>query len=87
MADVEIYSSFFCGFSQRAKSLLKRKGVEFQEVDVLMHPGRRPEMTERSGGKTSVPQIFINGRHIGGCRELYALDESGELDRLLTEGT
>ena len=87
MASVEIYSSFFCGFSHRAKSLLKKKGVEFEEVDVLMHPGRRSEMAERSGGKTSVPQIFINGKHIGGCRELYALDETGELDRLLADCT
>lgn len=83
MAKVEIYSSMLCGHCHRAKRLLKDKGVEFEEIDVLMHPTRRKEMTERAGGKTSVPQIFIDGRHIGGSDRLHELDASGELDRLL----
>ena len=83
MAKIEIYSSFLCGFCARAKSLLKAKGVEFEELDVFSDPAKRSEMTERAGGRTSVPQIFIDGEHIGGCDELYALDRAGELDPLL----
>ncbi len=83
MAKVEIYSSMFCGFCHRAKMLLKRKGVDFTEVDVMMNGAKRREMVERAGGRTSVPQIFIDGAHIGGSDELAALEASGELDRLL----
>ena len=83
MANVEVYSSFFCGFCHSAKSLLKKKGVSFEEIDVLFHPNRRTEMMARAGGHRTVPQIFIGGRHIGGCRELYGLEKTGELDRLL----
>ena len=83
MAKVEIYSSMFCGFCHRAKMLLKRKGVDFTEFDVLMNGAKRREMVERAGGRTSVPQIFIDGAHIGGSDELAALEASGELDRLL----
>ena len=83
MARVEIYSSMLCGFCHRAKRLLKGKGVAFEETDVTMSPGKRGEMMERAGGRTSVPQIFINGAHIGGSDELYALEANGELDRLL----
>jgi glutaredoxin 3 len=83
MAKVEVYSSMLCGFCYRAKKLLEQKGVPFTEIDVMVHPGRRAEMVERSGGRTSVPQIFIDGRHIGGCDELYALEASKKLDGLL----
>jgi glutaredoxin 3 len=83
MPRVEIYSSFFCGYCHRAKSLLKAKGLAFEDIDLLMHPGRRAEMITRAGGGRSVPQIFIDDRHIGGCRELYELDRRGGLDSLI----
>lgn len=86
MARVEIYSSMFCGFCARAKRLLKSKGVGFDEIDVDTAPGRRQEMADRSGGRTSVPQIFIDGAHVGGSDDLAALDQSGQLDRLLEGG-
>ena len=86
MADIEIYTSPFCPYCWRAKRLLNDKGLAFTEIDVLLHPGRRAEMTERAGGRTTVPQIFINGRGIGGSDELAALAASGELDALLVAG-
>jgi glutaredoxin 3 len=73
----------FCGFCYRAKHLLDRKGVAYTEIDVTMNPIRRRRMAERANGRTSVPQIFIDGRHLGGCRELYDLDAEGRLDPLL----
>ncbi|MGB1875721.1 MAG: glutaredoxin 3 [Rhodospirillaceae bacterium] len=85
MADIEIYSSPICGFCYRAKSLLDQKGASFQEIDVLMNGERKKEMMERAGGRHTVPQIFINDMHVGGCDELYALDRTGELDKLLSE--
>ncbi len=86
MAKIEIYTSPFCGFCWRAKSLLKDKGVEFNGIDVTFHPGRRPEMLQRSNGSRTVPQIFIDDAHIGGCDELLALDHKGGLDPLLVPG-
>lgn len=83
MPDVEIYTSPWCGYCHRAKSLLTQKGVAFREVDVTTIPGKRQEMTERAGGAMTVPQIFIDGRHVGGSDNLRTLDKSGELDRLL----
>lgn len=83
MAKVEIYTGMMCGFCAAAKRLLKQKGVAFSETDVTMKPGRRAEMTERAGGRHSVPQIFIDGEHIGGCDELYDLDAQGKLDAKL----
>ncbi len=83
MKPVEIYTSPLCGFCHAAKRLLKQKGVEFKEVDVLMHPKRKPEMIKRAGGKRTVPQIFIGPDHVGGCDDLYELDRQGKLDRLL----
>jgi glutaredoxin 3 len=83
MAQVEIYSSMLCGFCYRAKKLLDGKGVDYSEVDVMFQPRRRAEMIERAGGRTSVPQIFIDGAHVGGCDELYALESAGKLDQLL----
>ena len=83
MARVEIYATMFCGFCYRAKRLLEAKGIAYDEIDVTMSPGRRREMMERAGGQRSVPQIFIDGRHIGGSDELYALEAAGGLDPLL----
>lgn len=83
MAKVEIYTSMFCGYCHRAKRLLDSKGVTYDETDVMFHPGKRPEMVERAGGRTSVPQIFIDGAHIGGSDELFALEADGTLDGLL----
>ena len=83
MAQVEIYCSMLCPYCYQAKKLLDSKGVDYEETDVLMKPGKRAEMVERAGGKTSVPQIFISGAHIGGALELQALEEAGKLDGLL----
>ena len=83
MKSVEIYTSPMCGFCHAAKRLLNQKGVEFSEVDVLMHPGRKPEMVQRAGGKHTVPQIFIGTRHVGGCDDLFELERRGRLDNLL----
>jgi glutaredoxin 3 len=83
MAKVEIYTTFLCGYCYRAKKLLESKGVAFEEFDIMAEPTRRKEMLGRAGGRASVPQIFIDGQHIGGCDELYALDAKGGLDPLL----
>ncbi len=82
-AKVEIYSSPWCGYCARAKGLLSRKGVDFVEYDVTADTSKRDEMVERAGGRTTVPQIFIDGKHIGGSDELHALDGQGRLDPLL----
>jgi glutaredoxin 3 len=83
MALVEIYTSPFCGYCHRAKQLLRQKGVAFTEIDVMADPAKREEMTARARGGRTVPQIFIDRRHIGGCDDLYALDRQGGLDPLL----
>lgn len=83
MAKVEIYTSPFCGFCFRAKRLLDGKGVDYTEFDVLTEPGLRSEMVKRAGGRTTVPQIFIDDSHIGGSDELYALESAGKLDAML----
>lgn len=83
MARVEMYSSMFCGFCARAKSLLQRKGVPVEEVDVMEHPEKRAEMRQRAGGRNTVPQIFIDGVHVGGSDDLHALDAEGKLDPML----
>ena len=85
MADerVIVYSQPFCGYCSAAKRLLTAKGAPFTEIDVMMEAGKRDEMIERSGGRRTVPQIFIDGRHIGGFDDLSALDKAGELDPLL----
>jgi glutaredoxin 3 len=80
---VIVYSQPFCGYCSAAKRLLEGKGAAFTEIDVMAEAGRRSEMIERSGGRRTVPQIFIDGRHVGGYDDLSALDRSGELDRLL----
>ena len=83
MAQVEMYSSMFCPFCSRAKHLLTQKGVDFIEIDVDTSPGRRNEMLERANGQHTVPQIFIDNRHVGGSDDLAALDRAGQLDGML----
>jgi glutaredoxin 3 len=80
MAEVEIYTTMFCPYCSRARALLHNKGVAFAEIDIGEEPERRAEMIRRAGGRTTVPQIFINGDHVGGCDDLIALDRAGELD-------
>lgn len=83
MANVEIYTKAWCGYCARAKKLLDGKGVEYQEYDITMGGPRREEMLERAPGSTTVPQIFIDGRHIGGSDDLMQLDREGKLDEQL----
>ena len=83
MAQIEIYTKFLCPYCSRAKALLKEKGAEFTEHDITMGGPKREEMLARSNGRTTVPQIFIDGRHIGGSDDLAALDRAGGLDPLL----
>lgn len=83
MAKVEIYTQAFCPYCERAVALLGRKGAEMTEHDAPNGSDARRTAMERSGGRTSVPQIFIGGQHIGGCDDLLALDRAGKLDALL----
>ena len=80
MAQVEMYTTMFCPYCTRARMLLRNKGVPFVDIDILEQPERRAEMIQRAGGRSTVPQIFIDGAHIGGCDDLVALDCAGELD-------
>jgi len=84
MAKIEVYSGSYCAYCARAKALLKQRGLEFTEYDVQAEPSLRAEMVERAPGARTIPQIFINDRHVGGCDDLYALDRKGELDAWLT---
>ncbi|MEO6255862.1 MAG: glutaredoxin 3 [Sphingomicrobium sp.] len=83
MAKVEIYAKTFCGYCFRAKQLLDSKGIKYVEHEVVYGGPEKQQMMERSGGRTTVPQIFIDGQHIGGCTELFELDREGKLDELL----
>ncbi len=83
MAKVEIYTKPFCSYCFRAKRLLDSKGIEYREHAVSFGGPERQEMIQRSGGRTTVPQIFIDGRHIGGCNDLMELERLGKLDELL----
>ncbi|MBU1310022.1 glutaredoxin 3 [Rheinheimera muenzenbergensis] len=83
MSHVTIYTKAYCPYCVRAKSVLDNKGVSYQEIRIDEQPELRPEMIERAGGRTTVPQIFIGERHIGGCDDMLALDVSGKLDPLL----
>lgn len=85
MAKVEVYTTTYCPFCHRAKALLNSKGVAFEEIDVTDDPELRQKMVELSGGRRTVPEIFINGRIIGGYDELRTLDVKGELDALLAQ--
>jgi glutaredoxin 3 len=86
MAQVEIYTTPLCPYCWRAKRLLKSKGVEYVEIDLWQQPERRAEMVERAAGRTTVPQLFVAGRAIGGSDELAALERDGKLDALLEIG-
>ncbi len=83
MAKVEIYTKTFCGFCIRAKRLLDMKKVDYDEYSVDLGGAKKAEMVQRAGGRTTVPQIFVEGRHIGGCDELMTLEQQGKLDELL----
>ena len=83
MVEVEIYTTPVCPYCMHAKALLQRKGVIYREFNVSDDANLRQKMVERAGGRQTVPQIFIDQHHIGGCDDLYALDSRGELDRLL----
>ena len=83
MPKVEIYTKFLCPYCTRALKLLGGKGVAFEEYDISMGGPKRAEMIERAGGRQTVPQIFIDGRHVGGSDDLHALDRAGKLDPLL----
>ena len=83
MPKVEIYTKMTCPYCYRAKALLKDKGVEAAEIAVDFGGAKKQEMIERAGGRMTVPQIFIDGRHVGGCDDLFDLAHSGKLDELL----
>ncbi|WP_448582107.1 glutaredoxin 3 [Thermaurantiacus sp.] len=87
MAKVEIYTKFLCPYCSRAKAVLRRHGVEPVEFDITLGGPKRQEMLARSNGRSTVPQIFINGHHIGGCDDLVALDRAGGLAPLLAGST
>lgn len=84
MPDITIYTKATCPYCIRAKALLTSKGAAFNEIDILEHPEQRSIMIEQAGGRTTVPQIFINGEHVGGCDDLMALEGRGGLDMLLS---
>lgn len=83
MATVEIYTQLWCPYCSRAVGLLQQKGVAFQEIPAPQGSAARAEATKRAGGQTTMPQIFIDGQHIGGCDDLVALDRAEKLDPLL----
>jgi glutaredoxin 3 len=84
MAKIEMYTTQWCGYCARARALLEKKGAPYEEMDVMEDESKRTEMRARSN-RTSVPQIFINGQHIGGSDELSALEQQGKLDALLSQ--
>ena len=83
MAKIEIYTAMACPFCARAVKLLAAKNIAFEKIDVTLSVAKRQTMQSRANGRTSVPQIFINDDHIGGCDDLFALDQVGHLDKLL----
>lgn len=84
MKNIEIYTTPICGFCRMAKRLMDEKGLSYAETDVMMTPSKKKEMVQRAGGRTSVPQIFIGGTHVGGCDDLFALERAGKLDAMLS---
>ncbi|MDB5589723.1 glutaredoxin 3 [Enterovirga sp.] len=84
MPPVTIYTKAWCPYCNAAKDLLRGKGVDFQEIEITGKPAERDEMVRRSGGRSTVPQVFVGSRHLGGCDDLYALDGRGELDAVLS---
>ena len=85
MAKIDIYTVQYCPYCQDAKELLSRKGVSYHEIDVTGKRDVRKEMIQRAKGRSTYPQIFIGATHIGGCDDLYALEEAGRLDSLLAQ--
>jgi glutaredoxin 3 len=83
MKPVTIYTTRACGYCRRAKALLAKKGVAFEEIDVTWDDARRAEMTAKAGGRSTVPQIWIGAQHVGGCDDLFALEYDHALDALL----
>jgi glutaredoxin 3 len=83
MLPIVVYTTPYCSYCLSAKALLRRKGIEFTEINIANAPDRRAEMVERANGLTTVPQIFIGSDHVGGCDELHALEGTGKLDSLL----
>jgi glutaredoxin 3 len=83
MASVVIYTRQYCGYCSAAKALLEKKGVDYVEHDATGKPEVRSEMIDKARGRTTFPQIFINGQHVGGCDDIHALDRAGKLDPLL----
>jgi glutaredoxin 3 len=86
MAKVEMYTTMWCPYCAQARALFQRKGVAYTEIDLMDEPGRRSEMIQRAGGRSTVPQIFIDDEHIGGCDDMVALDRAGTLDPKLRLG-
>jgi glutaredoxin 3 len=86
MARVEIYTKFGCPYCSRAKALLGQKGIQYEEYEINSVPGKRDEMMGRSNGRHTVPQIFIDGRHVGGSDDLAELERAGRLDPMLAGG-
>ena len=85
MAKIELYTKAFCPYCHRAKALLTQKGVAFTEYDITMGGPHKSQMLERAPGHFTVPQIFIDDGHIGGCDDMFALDRGGALDTLLAK--
>lgn len=85
MPKITIYTTIFCPYCVMAKQLLKRKGATYEEIDVTGKPALRDEMTVKAGGRSTVPQIWIGDKHVGGCDDLYALDRTGALDLMLAD--
>ncbi len=83
MAEIIIYTTNYCPYCVKAKQLLRTKGLEFEEIDLTNDDAGRMQLVEKSGGRKTVPQIFVNGQHIGGCDDLFSLDAKKELDTLL----
>ena len=83
MAPITMYTRSWCPYCTASKRLLQQKGLAFTEIEIEAKPGARQEMIQKAGGRTSVPQIFIGERHVGGCDDLYALEDRGQLDGLV----
>lgn len=84
--EIEVYSGDYCPYCTRAKQLLQRKNLQYREIRVDMDPNEREKMIQRAKGRRTIPQIFINGTHVGGCDDLYALESAGKLDELVNKG-
>ena len=83
MADIELYYRDFCGFCARAERLLQSKNVDYKRINIWEVDGAKEEMVQRSGGRTTVPQVFIDGKHVGGSDDLFALESQGKLDTMI----